>query len=81
MRRGVEFAIMLGRTELMNSRRSGSEKRWRRWPRKAPEQAATSAIGGLAWASRCAPPGRVARNTRVTVAELVPSVVPGRAVR
>ena len=31
-RRGTEFSIMLGTNELMNSRLSGSGKRWQNYP-------------------------------------------------
>lgn len=75
---GDEFSIMLGGTELMNSRKSGSEEALatltceRVLPREAPK----ILIGGLGmgFTLRAALP-LLPDDARVTVAELVPAVV------
>lgn len=78
MRRGREFSIMAGSTELMNSRLSGSEEALARlaWEKITPRTKAHVLIGGLGMgftlraAQAILPP-----DARVTVAELVPAVV------
>lgn len=78
MQRGTEFAIMLGRLELMNSRRGGSEEtlakmacepiRGRKQPRVL--------IGGLGMGFTLrAALAELGPDARVAVAELVPAVV------
>ncbi|RVU14659.1 spermidine synthase [Methylobacterium oryzihabitans] len=78
MRRGDEFAIVIGQNELMNSRRSGSEValaeiacgRLRERPRAAV------LIGGLGMGFTLRAALAVLRpDARVVVAELVPAVV------
>ena len=76
--RGSEFSIMLGSTELMNSRLSGSEEALATLSceRIAGRTNTHMLIGGLGMgftlrAALSALPG----DTRVTVAELVPAVV------
>ena len=78
MKRGTEFSIMLGQTELMNSRRTGSERalgtlacqRIRGRPN------ASVLIGGLGMGFTLrAALAEVDADARVTVAELVADVV------
>ncbi|WP_029004402.1 spermidine synthase [Azorhizobium doebereinerae] len=77
-RRGAEFSIMLGATELMNSRLSGSEEALARLAcaRLAERPAPRLLIGGLGMgftlraALAVAPPA-----AEILVAELVPAVV------
>ncbi len=78
MQRGAEFAIMLGRTELMNSRRGGSEVALatlscaRLRDRKRPHML----IGGLGMGFTLrAALAELGPEARITVAELVPAVV------
>ena len=77
-RRGSEFSIMLGATELMNSRLSGSEETLavlgceRIAGRKSPRML----IGGLGMGFTLrAALGVLPQDARVVVAELVPAVV------
>jgi len=78
MQRGAEFSIMLGTTELMNSRRSGSEEALaaitceRIHDRRRPNML----IGGLGmgFTLRTAL-AELGDDATVTIAELVPSVV------
>lgn len=78
MRRGDEFSIMLGATELMNSRLSGSEEAL---ARLACERIASRAdphilIGGLGMGFTLrAALAELGEGARTTVAELVPAVV------
>lgn len=78
MQRGAEYAIMLGRTELMNSRRGGSEEALARLAceRIAGRERPSVLIGGLGmgFTLRAALAALGAR-ARIVVAELVPSVV------
>jgi spermidine synthase len=78
MRRGAEFSIMSGSTELMNSRLGGSEEALatltcaRLEDRRAPR----ILIGGLGMGFTLrAALSRLGADAHVTVAELVPSVV------
>lgn len=78
MQRGTEFSIMLGSNELMNSRLSGSEEALatmtcaRMQPRKNP----VILIGGLGMGFTLrASLAAFGDDARITVAELVPSVV------
>jgi spermidine synthase len=78
MRRGAEFAIMLGRAELMNSRRSGSEKALATMScaRLRDRQQPHLLIGGLGMGFTLrAALAELGANARITVAELVPAVV------
>jgi spermidine synthase len=77
-RRGTEYSIMLGANELMNSRLSGSEKALatltleKLGSRKAP----SILIGGLGMGFTLRAALEAADGaTRITVAELVPSVI------
>jgi spermidine synthase len=77
-RRGAEFSIMLGSTELMNSRLSGSEEALARLAcerlqsRAAPEVL----IGGLGMGFTLrAALAELPPDARVVVAELVPAVI------
>lgn len=77
-RRGTEFSIMLGTNELMNSRLSGSEEALAKLscqkigPRKSPH----ILIGGLGMGFTLrAALAELGSDAKVTVAELVPSVV------
>jgi hypothetical protein len=56
-KRGAEFSIMLGQTELMNSRLSGSEEALATMSlaRIQGMSARTFSSAGLAWASHCGP--------------------------
>ena len=78
MRRGAEFAIMLGRDELMNSRRSGSEVALATasCARLAGRRRPHVLIGGLGMGFTLrAALAALPADARVTVAELVPAVV------
>ena len=78
MRRGSEYSIMAGATELMNSRLSGSEEALATlaWRRLQPRPAPRFLIGGLGMgftlraALAVLPP-----DAAVPVAELVPAVI------
>lgn len=77
-RRGREFSIMLGSTELMNSRLSGSEEALATLSceRIAGRKNARMLIGGLGMGFTLrAALGILPDDTEVTVAELVPAVV------
>ncbi|CDZ33305.1 Spermidine synthase [Neorhizobium galegae bv. officinalis] len=76
--RGAEFSIMLGSTELMNSRLSGSEEALATLSceRIAGRKNTHMLIGGLGMGFTLrAALGALPDDTRVTVAELVPAVV------
>lgn len=76
--RGSEFSIMLGSTELMNSRLSGSEEALATLSceRIAGRKNAHMLIGGLGMGFTLrAALGALPGDTGVTVAELVPAVV------
>ncbi|MEN3149852.1 hypothetical protein ABCW43_21360 [Neorhizobium sp. IRAMC:178] len=76
--RGSEFSIMLGSTELMNSRLSGSEEALATLSceRIAGRKNAHMLIGGLGMGFTLrAALGVLPDDARVTVAELVPAVV------
>uniref|UniRef100_UPI0031011E85 spermidine synthase n=1 Tax=Neorhizobium sp. EC2-8 TaxID=3129230 RepID=UPI0031011E85 len=76
--RGAEFSIMLGSTELMNSRLSGSEEALATLSceRIAGRKDARMLIGGLGMGFTLrAALGVLPADTTVTVAELVPAVV------
>ena len=76
--RGTEFSIMLGATELMNSRLSGSEEALATlsYERIAGRKAPAMLIGGLGMGFTLrAALGVLPQDARVVVAELVPAVV------
>ncbi|UIK07933.1 spermidine synthase [Neorhizobium galegae] len=76
--RGAEFSIMLGSTELMNSRLSGSEEALATLSceRIAGRKNTHMLIGGLGMGFTLrAALGALSDDTRVTIAELVPAVV------
>ncbi|WP_313527698.1 hypothetical protein [Shinella sp.] len=76
--RGSEFSIMLGSTELMNSRLSGSEEALATLSceRIAGRKNARMLIGGLGMGFTLrAALGALPQDTSVVVAELVPAVV------
>jgi spermidine synthase len=79
MKRGAEFSIMLGSTELMNSRRTGSEHALGTIVCRRLRDTADAAvlIGGLGmgFTLRAALTELVAARSTVTVAELVPAVI------
>ena len=78
MKRGAEFSIMLGQTELMNSRRTGSEQALATIAcRKIRDRRSASVlIGGLGMGFTLrAALAELSADSRVTVAELVPAVV------
>ena len=78
MRRGAEFAIMLGSNELMNSRLSGSEAALATLAIKKIEtiQKPHLLIGGLGMGFTLnAALAVLSADARITVAELVPAVV------
>jgi spermidine synthase len=78
MRRGTEFSIMAGGIELMNSRLSGSEEALATLAldRIGARPGAHILIGGLGMGFTLrAALTRLPKDARVTVAELVPSVV------
>jgi len=77
-RRGTEFSIMLGTTELMNSRLSGSEKALAKLScqRIRSRQRPQVLIGGLGMGFTLrAALAELGSDAQVTVAELVPAVV------
>ena len=78
MRRGDEYSIMIGRIELMNSRRSGSEEALATLvsARLAARPAPHVLIGGfgMGFTLRAAL-ASLGPKARVTVAELVPAVI------
>lgn len=77
-RRGSEFSIMLGATELMNSRLKGSEEALATMSiaRIASVAKPTMLIGGLGMGFTLrAALGALPQDAQVTVAELVPEVV------
>lgn len=75
---GIEFSIMLGGTELMNSRKSGSEEALATLTceKILPHEVPKILIGGLGmgFTLRAALP-LLPDDARITVAELVPAVV------
>lgn len=78
MKRGTEFSIMLGQTELMNSRRTGSERALGttvcRRIRDRPS--ASVLVGGLGMGFTLrAALAELSADARVTVSELVAAVV------
>ena len=78
MQRGAEFAIMLNRAELMNSRRAGSEEALATLAcaRLRDRQRAHLLIGGLGLGFTLrAALGELGPQAKVTVAELVPEVI------
>jgi spermidine synthase len=78
MRRGAEFSIMTGSTELMNSRLSGSEKALATTvcERLAERARPQMLIGGLGMGFTLrAALAELAPDAAITVAELVPAVV------
>lgn len=78
MRRDVEFSIMAGSIELMNSRLSGSEEALATlsWERLAGRGAPRVLIGGLGMGFTLrAALAVLPKDARITVAELVPAVV------
>lgn len=77
-RRGDEFSIMAGATELMNSRLSGSEKALATLAceRLGKRPALRLLIGGLGMGFTLrAALGEVGADARIVVAELVPAVI------
>jgi spermidine synthase len=78
MQRGSEFSIMLGSNELMNSRLSGSEEALANLAceRLAGRSKPHMLIGGLGMGFTLrAALAALGKDARVTVAELVPSVI------
>ncbi len=78
MQRGAEYAIMLNRAELMNSRRAGSEEALASLAcaRLRDRQRAQLLIGGLGLGFTLrAALAELGPQARVTVAELVPEVI------
>lgn len=78
MRRGTEFSIMLGPTELMNSRRTGSERALGTiaCQRVGDRPSPAVLIGGLGMGFTLrAALGELSADARVVVAELVGAVV------
>ena len=78
MRRGAEFAIMLGQDELMNSRRSGSEEALATiaCERIRSHQCPQILIGGLGMGFTLrAALAALGAEAQIIVAELVPAVV------
>lgn len=78
LQRGSEFSIQLGRTELMNSRLSGSEEALANLAcaRIGARQRATLLIGGLGMGfTLAAALAALKPDARVVLAELVPAVV------
>src|SRR4051812_49247257 len=78
MRRGTEFSIMAGSSELMNSRLSGSEEALATlaWDRIREHPAPRILIGGLGMGFTLrATEAAVSEDTDIVVAELVPAVV------
>jgi spermidine synthase len=78
MRRGAEYSIMAGSTELMNSRMSGSEEALAELAcaRIAQRPAPAILIGGLGMGFTLrAAPAALGPDAAVSVAELIPAVV------
>ena len=76
MRRGAEYSIMLGSTELMNSRQSGSEEALAALACARVPGDAHVLIGGLGMGFTLrAALDALAEDARLIVAELVPAVV------
>jgi spermidine synthase len=78
MQRGREFSIMLGQTELMNSRSTGSEKALAALACKriGPNERPEVLIGGLGMGFTLrAALSELGASARIVVAELVPAVV------
>lgn len=78
MRRGAEFSIMLGQTELMNSRRTGSERALGTMVcrRIRDRPSASVLIGGLGMGFTLrAAQAELGADARITVSELVAAVV------
>jgi spermidine synthase len=78
MQRGAEYAIMLGRTELMNSRRGGSEQALANLAcaRISGRERPSLLIGGLGMGFTLrAALAALGAGARIVVAELVPAVV------
>jgi spermidine synthase len=76
IRRGAEYSIMLGGTELMNSRVKGSEEALARLGCAGVPARARVLIGGLGMGFTLrAALAELGAEARVTVAELVPGVV------
>ena len=78
LRRGAEFSIMLGRVELMNSRRSGSEGALATMSceRIQGRQQPRILIGGLGMGFTLrAALSALGKDARIIVAELAPSVI------
>jgi len=78
MRRGAEYSIMTGGTELMNSRTSGSEKALATLAadRVGDREGARILIGGLGMGFTLrAALEELDEDARVTVAEIVPAVI------
>lgn len=78
MRRGTEFSIMLGQTELMNSRRTGSERALGtmvcRRIRDRPNPSVLIGGLGMGFTLRAAQ-AELGADARITVSELVAAVV------
>ena len=78
IRRGSEYSIMLGATELMNSRLSGSEEALARlaceWIASRPDPRILIGGLGMGFTLRAAL-AELGEGAKVTVAELVPAVV------
>jgi spermidine synthase len=76
MKRGAEYSIMLGSTELMNSRQSGSEEALAELACKRIGSDGRVLIGGLGMGFTLRAALQVlGRGAEVVVAELVPAVV------
>jgi spermidine synthase len=78
MQRGIEFSIMLGPNELMNSRRVGSEQALATiaWERIRSHKRPHILIGGLGMGFTLrAALAEIGADGAITVAELVPAVV------
>ena len=78
MQRGDEFVIMAGTNPLMNSRMSGSEEELATlsWSRIAGRANARILIGGLGMGFTLrAALAVMPKDTRITVAEIVPEIV------
>ena len=78
MKRGAEFSIMLGPTELMNSRRSGSEEALAEivCERLKHQSRPSIIIGGLGMGFTLrAALAALGSDARIVVAELVPAII------
>jgi spermidine synthase len=78
IRRGAEYSIMLGRIELMNSRRSGSEEALATMScaRLQGRQQPRILIGGLGMGFTLrAALGALGKDAQITVAELAPAII------